>query len=196
MSVVDNERPPYLTFERRAVEDRNASNAAGHYVSRDVDFVVLTRPGSRDTVEKEVDGWLKDCAAHVKNQRMPGTWLTAFRDAYASWKAGEEIPEKGTPVKGWPVLSPSAQKDLVAAGIRTVEDLAEIPDQDLQGICIGAAQFKAKAKAWLLAAKDTGKLAEQLTSMQQTLESLRLLTETQAAEIQRLNSLLPKEATK
>ena len=36
MSEVMNAAPPYVKFEWRAVEDRNASIEGGHYVARDV----------------------------------------------------------------------------------------------------------------------------------------------------------------
>ena len=193
MSVVDNERPPYITFERRALEDRAESVKTGHYVSKDVDFVTITRPGSRDTIEKEALVWLAECRVHVKNQRMPASWLTAFQTAYEQWRTGETIPDSGTPIKGWPVLSPAAQKDLLHAGIRTVEDLATMPDQDLQLVCMGALTFKLKAKSWLDAAKDTGKLVEQLTSLTQNLSTLQSVIDKQAEEIKRLTALVPQD---
>lgn len=193
MSTVDNERPPYVTFERRAVEDRTASNSAGHYVSRDVDFAVVTRPGARDTVEKPVVDLIAGWQQYAKQGAIPLTWVESLKTNYRAWKEGEDVPENGTPIKGWPVLGPAAQKDLIQAGIRTVEDLANLPDQDISQICMGGLTYKLKAKSWLEAAKDTGKLVEQMTSLSVSLESLKLLTETQAAEIARLRALLPAQ---
>lgn len=114
MSIVDNQRPPYVTFERRPVEDRMASAASGCYRTKDVDFVIVTRPGSRDTVEKEAEVWLREIAERAKPQRgqppqIPPEWPAAFRSAYERWKNNEEEPVNGTPIKGWPVLSPSAK---------------------------------------------------------------------------------------
>jgi hypothetical protein len=196
MSTVDNERPPYVAFERRAVEDRTASQAAGHYVSRDVDFAVVTRPGARDTVEKPVADLIAGWQQYARAGSIPLAWVEGLKTGYRAWKEGEDIPENGTPIKGWPVLSPAAQKDLIHAGVRTVEDLANLPDQDIAQICMGGVTFKLKAKAWLEAAKDTGKLVEQMTNLSVSLESLKLLTETQAAEIARLRALLPPEPKK
>ena len=36
------QRPPYVVFEQRAVEDRNASIQSGGLKMRDVDYVVVT----------------------------------------------------------------------------------------------------------------------------------------------------------
>ena len=196
MSTVNNELPPYITFERRAVEDRTASLAAGHHVSKDVDFVTITRPGSSDSVEKEVAGWLAELPGHAKNNRMPQAWVTAFQDAYKRWQAGEELPEQGTPIKGWPVLGPAAQKDLIHAGIRTVEALAAMPDNELANVCMGALSFKAKARAWLESAQDKGKIAETVATQERDLADLRKTVEAQAAEIKRLLTLIPQESKK
>lgn len=196
MSTVDNERPPYVTFERRAVEDRTESNLKGHYVSRDVDFAIVTRPGARDTVEKPVADLIAGWQQYAKNGAIPLAWVEGLKTNYRAWKEGEDIPETGTPIKGWPVLSPAAQKDLIHAGVRTVEDLANLPDQDISQICMGGLAYKLKAKAWLDSAKDTGKVVEQLTSLNLALEQLKLLSETQAAEISRLRALIPDQTPK
>lgn len=197
MSIVDNDRPPYVTFERRAVEDRAASELAGHYKTKDVDFVIVTRPGSRDTVEKEAEVWVREIEQKSKSRpgqqaQVPSTWGPAFRQAYEQWKAGEEIPTEGTPIKGWPLLSPGAQKELVHAGIRTVEDLAALPDGDLGGLGIGAMSYKQKAKAWLLSANDTGKAASQIADLTQKIEQLVSLSQQQAEEIKNLRAKLPQ----
>lgn len=196
MSTVDNERPPYITFERRAVEDRTASNLAGHYVSREVDFAIVTRPGARDTSERPVAELLASWSQYARNGQVPNTWIANLKAGYEAWKLGEDLPTEGTPIKGWPVLGPAAQKDFIAAGVRTVEDLANLPDQDAATVCMGGLTFKLKAKTWLESAKDSGKLVEKVTALSVSLESLKLLTETQAAEISRLRALLPPEPTK
>lgn len=192
--VVDNSRPPYVMFERRAVEDRTASLAAGHYVSKDVDFAIITRPGSRDTLDKEALVWLGEIREKGRSNAIPSTWFEALNASYKAWKDGEEVPPNGTPIKGWPVLSPAAQKDLIHAGIRTVEDLADIPDQELAVIGTGAMAFKQKAKSWLAAAQGTGKLAEQLAALSTQLEALTALTRNQAAEIDKLRASQPATA--
>lgn len=175
---IDENRPPYVVFERRPVEDRNASIAAGHYVSKDVDVAIITRPGSRDTLEKDAKTWLAEIAEKARKNEggVPPTWPIAFNAAYKAFLEGEELPVSGTPIKGWPVLSPSAQKDIIAAGIRTVEDLADIPESSLPTIGTGGIAFKQKAKAWLEAAKGPGKVTEQLNAQAQQIAELTVLT--------------------
>jgi len=180
MSIVDNNRPPYVAFEVRAVEDRTKLLSEGHYGTKDVDFAIITRPGDRDTVEKPALEWLKELAVKAKQEMIPQTWVVAFNAAYKAWKEGEELPVDGVPIKGWPILSPSAQKDILAAGIRTVEDLAAAPESTLALIGTGALTFKQKAAAWLLAANDFGKVTEQMVSQATQIEQLTNLVREQA----------------
>lgn len=193
--IVDNERPPYISFEVRPVEDRAASEKAGHYVSRDVDFVSITRPGSRDSLDKEALIWLSECREKARQKQIPQEWYAAFKNAYDAWKQGEELPEQGTPIKGWPVLSPGAQKNLIAAGIRTVEDLAEIPESEFGAIGTGAMGYKQKAKAWLDAAEGTGKAAAQIEALTVQVAELVALTKNQAEALAALQKKQPAVAT-
>jgi hypothetical protein len=192
MSTVDNERPPYVVWEIRAIEDRTASIEKGHYVGKDVDYAIITRPGSRDTLEKEALVWLADLREKSRKGELPVNWFSAFQESYNFWKKGEEVPLDGTPIKGWPLLSPAAQKEMISAGIRTVEDLAVFSDSELSILGTGAISFKAKAQSWLAAAKDTGKLAEKITAQNTRMAELEKLVQKQAEVIQSLQSSQPK----
>lgn len=193
MSTVDNDRPPYVVWESRAIEDRDASLKAGHYVSKNIDFAIITRPGSRDTLDKEALVWLAELREKSRKNELPPRWFEAFSESYKFWKNGEEAPVEGTPIKGWPVLSPAAQKDLIHAGIRTVEDLAQFSDSELSVIGIGALSFKQKAQAWLAAANDTGKTAEKLADLTQKVTELTDLTQRLLTENKALQAQLPQQ---
>lgn len=190
-SITD--RPPFVTFEFRAVEDRDASIKAGHYVGKDVAYAIITRPGSRDTLDKEAEVWLNDLQ---KRGDIPMTWYPAFRQRYEEWKKGEIGEVIGTPIKGWAVLGVAAQKTLIAAGIMSVEDLANVPDQDLNNVGTGAIGFKMKARAFLEAAQGPGKLTERIVQTERQIVDLVDLTKNQAEEIQRLRALVPAEQPK
>lgn len=177
MVDIMSERPPLVTFETRAEEDRQASIAAGHYVGKNVDYVLVTPPGGNATFEGIAVEWL----ATKRQQGSP--FYDKFQDYYDRWKRNEALPERGTPIKMWPVLSPAEIKQVVAAGCTTVEDLAQWPDGDLPKMGMGSVGYKKKAVAWLEAASSTGKLAEQLTAM-------RIADEAKTAQIANLTSAL------
>lgn len=161
MQTVDFNRPPYVQWELRAVEDRNASIAAGHFVAKDVPYAIIMRPGSRDRLEKEAEVWLAELKERTRKGEIPHEWLPAFSASYKAWKDGEEAPLSGTALKMWPVLSPAQVKMIIAAGLFTVEDLAGLPDSELPTLGIGGLTLREKARSWLSASEDKGKLAEE-----------------------------------
>jgi hypothetical protein len=181
--MVDNERPPYVKFEIRPVEDRDASLKAGSYVAKDVTFVIIQRPGDRDTVEKEADGWLADMKAKSRSGLIPLEWYKAYENVYEAFKQDMEPPIDGTPVKNWPVLAPSQVHTLIAAGVKTVEDLAAIPDGDISRIIMGGIGLKQKANVWLSAAKDVGTVVEKLNNALLQVSDLTALVQQLTAEL-------------
>jgi hypothetical protein len=189
---VDNERPPYVKFEVRPVEDRAASETNGFYSTKDVDFVVIQRPGDRDTVEKEALQWLKEMKEKGRNGLIPPTWYPAYDAAYKAYKEDTELPLNGVPLKTWPVLAPSQINQLIGAGIRTVEDLANMPDGDLSRVIIGGISLKQKAVTWLESAKGLGTMVEKLTAAQTQINDLANTVQAQAAEITKLRAQLPE----
>lgn len=186
--MVDNERPPYVTFERRAVEDRNASIAAGHYVAMDVDFAMVTRPGSKDTFESEALPYLASLKEKARAGLIPLSWDTAFSESYKRWQAGEALPANGTPIKIWPVLSPAARETIIRAGFLTIEDLANANDVDVLNIGTGGISYKLKAQAWLEAAEDKGKSVERINALVQQVSDLTELVNKLVAENKKLST--------
>ena len=53
------ERKPYVRFERMSVEDAAATLAAGRYVAKDVDYVLITPPYSKDVFKQKVKNWFE-----------------------------------------------------------------------------------------------------------------------------------------
>ncbi len=173
-------RPPYVTFERRAEEDRAASIEKGYYVTRDVDFVIITPSGGKNTVEKPVEEWLAQIRrASVEDPgRFPPLWVEHYARSYEMWKKGEELPETGTPIKGWAVLSPAQQAAVLHANIRTVEDLAQATEEGIAAIGMGGRTLKARAADWLTARGDgAGKTSAELEALRQKVADQTALIE-------------------
>ena len=180
MSVVGEmverkERPAYVRFERRAVEDKAASLREGKSVSKDVDFALVTPPYSRDVFEQEASAWLAQMKREVSSRRLPVEWYEKYIESYERWKRNEEMPLSGTPIKGWGMLSPAQQKNLVSLNILTVEDLAAVNDEGKRRIVMGAQDLCNKARACLSQTKDKGPL---------TMENAALKAENQALKTQ------------
>lgn len=158
---IAQERPPYVRFEYRPVEDRAESLKQGRYVSKDRAFAIITPQGSKDMIERPVDEWFQHLAEQVAQERFNPAWLAAFRDNFKYWEQGMEPPVDGTDVRNWPVASPSQVKQLLEFRIRTVEDLAVANEETIMRLGMGGRAMKEKAIEWLASAKNVGQVAEE-----------------------------------
>jgi hypothetical protein len=172
ISALQDARPSYVAFERRAVEDRAASMVAGMYKTRDVDFAVITPAGSKDRIERVAAEWFPMLEQQVKESRLPQPWFEAYQRQYEAFKKGEELPLNGTPIRGWLVASPSQQRTLIDLHILTVEDMAGATAEAMQAIGMGSIALKQKAKAWLDSAEQ-GKSSEALAGLKVENETLK-----------------------
>lgn len=161
------ERPSYVQFEIRTVEDKNASVREGRYVARDIDIVLVTPPYSKDCVEYKVDQWLMNIDKNLRDGRIPQSWADHWKESYKRWKEGQEIPLKGTPIKGWGVISPAQQATLIAMNCRTVEDLADANDDGLRRMGMGAMDLRQKARTWLASMTDHGSVTVKMSALEQ-----------------------------
>lgn len=159
------DRPAYVRFERVAVEDKAASDTAGHYVARDVDYALVTPPYSKDVFKAKAGQWLDNMRQEVRNGRIPQEWADHYAKAYKSWQGGQELPLNGTAIRGWGVISPAQQETLIRMNILTVEDLSGINDEGVRRIGMGAPELKAKASAWLSQLKDKGPLTQEVAAL-------------------------------
>lgn len=169
--VLDREeRPPLVRFEKRAAEDKQASREAGQVIYTDIDWVLVTPPYSKDCFEHKVEKWFEQVEKNVRNGRTPQKWLDLWKEGYARWKRGEEMPLNGTSVKNWSAITQGQCKTLLAANILTIEDLALVNDQGLRRLGMGGLELKNKAKAYVQAAKDTGPLVMENAALKKELE--------------------------
>ena len=91
------ERPPYVAFETRPVENRTKSLAAenGLPVYDDVPFAIITPPGSKDQIERVAADWFAEKAAQVRAGRWPSEWHQAFKGAFDAWQ--QDLEAVGLP---------------------------------------------------------------------------------------------------
>jgi hypothetical protein len=160
------DRPAQVEFERRAVEDVPASQKEGRYVAKDVDYVKIFVPYSKDINEMRVDRWFNNLDQYAKQDRIPRDWPANYRKLYQAWKDGQELPLNGTPIRGWGVISPAQQEMLIHLHIVTVEDLANMNDEGSRRVGMGALELKNKARNWLAQLTDKGPLTLKMTQLE------------------------------
>lgn len=185
-------RPPFVTFEVKALEDRTASIEAGYYKTKDVDYALITPQGSKDRVEREVTDWFANLTQQVQEGRFSQEWLSHFKASYAAWKEGRELPLNGTPVRTWPSLSPSQVTQCLEAKLRTVEDLANANEETISRMGMGGRALKDKAVNWLSVAASGGKVTEELTALRVKAEAAEARNKQLEASVK---ELLAKVAT-
>lgn len=157
-------RPPYVRFEQRTEEDRAASIASGGLKMRDVAFVIVMQPGSKDTFEQNAEQWLAHIAKCTEDGSYPAEWSDHFHREYAKWQAGMETGELGMPIREWPSLSKAQAENLIAIGVRTIEDAAAMNEQAMQRGGMGSREIKNKAIAYL-ESREANKAAEMITAL-------------------------------
>ena len=174
------ERPAYVRFETRPITDKEASLREGRNISVDEDWALITPPYSKDCVEKKVKSWFSTLEANARNNRIPAAWVKMYKEQYEAYKEGQEIPVNGISVKNWAILSPAQVQNLINAGCRTVEDLAQANDEALRRLGMGGHELRNKAQAFLKASVDHGSIVEenallknQLGQLQGTIESMQ-----------------------
>lgn len=187
-------RPAFVTFATVAQHLPKASEEQGRYMARDVDMVTVRQIGGTDSCVFEVADWLARNKQEVQSGRLPQAHADLYAQSYTRWKAGQELPVTGTPIKTWPVATPSQVEAMIQMGVRTVEDLAQLNDDGLRRIGMGAVDLKNKAKAWLAAAQDKGKLAQDMAAVQRTNEELQQMVASLTAKVEALQQALPDSA--
>lgn len=180
------ERPAYVRFERVPLEDKASSLQAGHYVAKDVDYALITPPYSKDVFKTKVVQWLADLKQQVNQDRLPREWAERYEEDYNRWKNGQEIPLRGSPIKGWGVISPAQQETIIRMNILTVEDLAGINDEGVKRIGMGGIDLKTKASAWLSQLSDKGPLTQEIASVRSENNQLRTQVENLTKQVENM----------
>lgn len=182
----------FVRFEQVPQEDFAKSREAGHVVMKDVEMVYITPAYTKDVIIKEVPAWQEQIRRQLEHGQIPQEHYDHYLKCYKNWKEGLDEPLSGTPIKGWPVLSPAQQQTLIAMHIRTVEDLANVNDEGLKRIGMGSTDMKNRAIAWLVSAQDKGKATIEIaslkakeTNMQGEIDALRKQVEMLTAQVQK-----------
>lgn len=170
MVAVLEERPPYVTFERASTEDRAASLQAGRTIYRDQDLAWITPMGSKDRIPRIVTDWFAALEQQVREGRFNASWLQDYRKAYEYFKSGQEAPVNGIPLDQWSACSPAMRRNLLAVGVRSVEDVAALNEEGIRRVGMGAQNLKMQAARWLETA-DKASSAAQLADMEQRLNT-------------------------
>ncbi len=146
---------PHVKFYLHPVEVRGKRK--GHVTWEDREFVRITPIGGNLVVERE--------ATEQDMER--------FAPEYQAFKKGVDAPTVGYPLRMWPAATPGFVKTAAQMDICTVEQMATVNDGVLQKLGPGARDWKKKAIAFLEAAENQGKVAEEVSALTVEVEQLK-----------------------
>ena len=189
---IQKPKPNYVQFEQRAVLNKQRSLEQGYTAFDDVDYALIYPAGSKDCVEKLAVEWLADMHHKAALGLYDPDWYKSYQYRYDEWKKGQEVPEEGTAILMWPVVSKGQVAQLLAARVRTVEDLATLPESGLQMIGMGAREMQAKAIAWLQEGMTKGVSAEKVARLEADLAQAQEVIKTMEQKIRALEADTPK----
>lgn len=187
MNLEQKERPAYVQFEIRSLENRQKSAEKGHYVGEDVDFAIVTPAGGNLVFEKAALEWLDDLKRIEAGGR--NAFYKHYQDLYDAWKSGQEDPVNGTSIRNWPVITPAQLQLCLSLNLRTIEDLAAATEGTQQKLGMGGRSLVQKARDYMDGASNTGKLVEKVNDLSIKLEQAM---EAIAAKDKQIDALLTK----
>lgn len=141
-----------------------------------VDWVKWAKPGSTPTVINEAIPRLSRPLTHSgpMGETMFHPAWPSIKPAYEAWKRGEEAPVDGVPLDAWPALDKRASKALKGAGIKTVEDFANVPDAHLGKLMVpNARQLRNNAKHYLEARTNGAPVAAAMAEQDEKLAAMQ-----------------------
>lgn len=125
----------------------------------------------------------------IKEKHMRWMW-EQIEPAYKAWKDGEEIPVTGTPLGAWAGANKSQVKALKVAGIKTVEEVRDMPESMIGKVRIPDIRALITQAKIYLENQDKAQLARQADEQSKKIDGLEAKLE------EALSMLAEKEAPK
>jgi len=147
--VLNDTDKPYVKFDSRTIEDPVRTKEDGIQRFKDQHYAICSHAGGKGTTIMKVEAFFKNMQQEAKQGRANPLWLTEWKADYELYKEGQDIPVRGTPIRGWKMISGARQEELIALNITTVEALAALTDEGMQNIGMSALELKRRAQAWL-----------------------------------------------
>lgn len=164
-----------VKFEMHAASDYDASEAAGRPIRRDVPYIWKFAPGDK---------------GNIVHRPVRDSDKKAYPRLWDAFEAGREAPIEGTALTEWPPMPRSLAEDLAYDHVRTVEQLAALPDGSINRP--GVQAFKQKAISWLKTARE-GASAERLAAELAERDARLQALEAQNAELMAMAKKLMDE---
>lgn len=110
---------------------------------------------------------LRDCLIPLADNADPAVMMAharweAIKPHYDAWKAGEEMPEVGTPLAAWNAVTHEQASVLKSNGVRTVEEVASLTDTHIDRIRVPRLRDLITQAQQFLEAADANRVANSI----------------------------------
>lgn len=190
--ILDSDRP-FVAFSTVTREDPKRTKEDGVMRFMDVDYATVTSPGGKSNTIFKADAFWKWADQEMQLGRCKPDWVGLWKSNYERYKAGQEVPVDGTPIRGWKLISGAQQEELIRFNILTVESLATLSDEGIRNIGMGAVDLKRRAKAWIAQNEGAEASAVKLTQVLRENEQLQGQLKTLTDQVEELKQLIPKK---
>jgi hypothetical protein len=179
--ALSHKEMPYVVFKTETIPDPVRTKTDGVYRCKDQDYAVITVPGDKGNNIDKIEAFFEKKEQELKIGRVHPEWIRKWRNEYALYQQGQAIPEDGTPIKGWKLITGAQQEEFLRMNVRTVEALANLSDDGVRNFGMGAIELKRRAQAWVAqnGSVEAGalKLAEVTRQVDSLLGQVKALTE-------------------
>lgn len=192
-SVLTSKDMPHVKFDVDTIEDVQRTKEDGVMRFKDQHYAIVTPPGGKSNNIYKVEAFFKQMKEELKAGRVLPEWIKHWEASYDLYKKGQEIPLEGTPIRGWKLMSGSQQEECIRFNILTVEQLANLTDEGMRNVGMGALQLKRRAQAWLAQNEEKEGGAVKLTALQRENDTLKETVENLSKKVEFLASQLEKQ---
>lgn len=156
----------YVEFSIEAVQNEHKSTEAGRPIFEDKEYITIRIAGDNKTVRRRPVSlkWKGDVPPD--SERWPRQWQ--------AFKNQQTQTVEGTPLTEWGMITKSDAMSMKALNIHTVEQLAELGENNMQWM--GARMMRDKAKAWIAQSQGNAglsKLQAENETLRNDLEALK-----------------------
>lgn len=118
---------------------------------------------------------------------------TEIEPRYMAWKAGNELPDEGTPLEAWSGVSAQQVKVLKGLDVRTVEDVRDMNDSTMSKLRIPNARQLPKLAAEYLSGADSAEKDAKIAEMEERLAAMSEAMEEMTAANKAPRSAQPRK---
>ena len=146
----------FATFYDDSIKNQSQSKAKGFAVFTDMLMIKIQVPNTTDVTPRPVQD--------ADKRRFPKSW-----EAY---ETGKEAVEEGFPLEQWPQLTTGEFRVCKANMVKTVEQLANVPDANVHRLGQGGMGLKVRAATFLKTIGEGAALRKENEALKKRLDKL------------------------